>query len=234
MSKSSVVQLPKRSRCAIYTLDRTTGVSTIVAGAQNACGTATDGIGTAARFQVPSNLTTDGQYLYIADALNCCNGTIRKMNLKTLEVTSTAVNEGQYYFRMHYHQGKVYFAPITGTLLKAFDVATGTVTTVAGNTSAKNGDHAIGTNASFGAISQITTLGSDLLIADEYNGTLRKVSTSGTNAVSTFAGDDRYFEDIDGLFPTSSTSAAFFEPEGVFQTSHGIWILNRTGLRLIY
>jgi hypothetical protein len=230
------------SRCAIYTLDRTTGNSQLVAGATDVCWNPSDGIGTAARFGNPSGVATDGQYLYISDGRWNNGTTLRKMNLKTLEVTSTAVNaEGWHYNRIHYHQGKIYFTSWYNTILSSYDIATGTVTKIAGNYRSvatpegykDTGDHAIGTNASFGAIGQITSLNSDLLIADEYNGTLRQVTLSGTNAVSTFAGDDRYPEDLDGLFPSNSTSATFSEPNGVFQTFHGIWVLNSTGLRLI-
>ncbi|MEQ1876731.1 MAG: IPT/TIG domain-containing protein, partial [Bdellovibrionia bacterium] len=51
-----------------------------------------DGIGTAARFDRPHGLASDGMFLYISD---WNNSTIRKLNLATKEVTTFAGTAGQ-------------------------------------------------------------------------------------------------------------------------------------------
>lgn len=72
---------------AINTL--TASTSTIAGTASGVAGAAgdTDGVGTAARFNAPGAVATDGIYLYISDS---GNHKIRRMNIATAEVTTLA------------------------------------------------------------------------------------------------------------------------------------------------
>nr|WP_238482245.1 fibronectin type III domain-containing protein [Geobacter sp. AOG1] len=72
--------------CTIRKVVIATGEVTTLAGAPLATG-GTDGIGTAARFQEPMGIITDGAYLYIADQ---AAGNVRRMLLSTKAVTTLA------------------------------------------------------------------------------------------------------------------------------------------------
>jgi hypothetical protein len=63
-----------------------TGVQTIVAGSLSASGS-TDGTGSAARFNFPHGITTDGTNLFVADSRN---SSIRKIEISTGKVTTVA------------------------------------------------------------------------------------------------------------------------------------------------
>jgi sugar lactone lactonase YvrE len=67
-----------------------TGVVTTLAGTAGSSDS-TDGTGTAARFIYPSDITTDGTNLYVADTFNC---TIRKVVITTGVVTTVAGTAG--------------------------------------------------------------------------------------------------------------------------------------------
>lgn len=63
-----------------------TGAVTTIAGAANQAGFV-DNVGTSARFQRPTGITTDGTSLYVVDQ---ANNAIRKIDLGTLQVTTIA------------------------------------------------------------------------------------------------------------------------------------------------
>ena len=67
-----------------------TGLVTTLAGGYLIQG-ATDGVGPDARFRTPTGLSTDGSYLYVIDAASY---TIRKISLKSTEVTTLAGSPG--------------------------------------------------------------------------------------------------------------------------------------------
>lgn len=173
----------------------------------------TDGTGSAARFFLPYDITTDGSNLYVADI---GNGTIRKIviatgavttiagpdnatcaaNIQTiLGVTGPACPRGQ--VNGIGNAARFSFAGISSSittdgtnlyvvdqyLIRKIVIATGAVTTFAG--SVYGYLDAVGTAAKFSGITSLTTDGINLYVADFSN--IRKIDIA-TGAVSTIAG----------------------------------------------
>jgi sugar lactone lactonase YvrE len=177
---------------AVTTLAGTVGTSAIETTGS------TDGIGTAAKFNSPSAITTDGINLYVADTNN---HTIRKIVIATGAVTTLAGSAGTFGSADGIGSAALFYAPsgITtdGTNLYVSDtanltirkivIATGAVTTLAGSTGVPGSADGLGSSALFGGTFGITTDGTNLFVADAYNNTIRKIVIS-TGMVTTLAG----------------------------------------------
>ncbi len=163
-----------------------TGVVTTLAGP--AAGTTTsgntDGTGNAARFNNPKGITTDGTNLYIGDATN---HRIRKIVISTGVVTTIAgsvsgtadgtgtaalfnnpnglVSDGTNLFNAGFGYNRVRKIVISSTV----------VTTLAGNTSSSGDTDGTGTAALFNGLTDITTDGTSLFVADKSNNKIRKI-----------------------------------------------------------
>lgn len=173
------------------------GLVTTLAGYAGTSGT-TDGTSTAARFNYPNGVATDGTYIFVADTLN---NSIRKINLTTYAVTtlagsssgisgftdsSTASNarfngpvgvatDGTY----------LYVTDYDNHAIRKIEISSGTVTTLAGSTSGVSGYvNATGTNAYFYYPLGITYYSGYLYITDQDGAHIRIVSTS-SGATST-------------------------------------------------
>ena len=143
-----------------------------------------NGVGAAANFRSPSGVTTDGTYLYIADSGNY---QIRKVEIATGTVSTVAgiglsgskdgtgraawlslgggiTTDGTY----------LYVADTNTNKIRKVDIATGVVTTLAGNGSYGSTDGA-GAAASFYSPSGITTDGNYLYVVDRGNNKIRKI-----------------------------------------------------------
>jgi sugar lactone lactonase YvrE len=160
-----------------------TAVVTTLAGS-GASGHA-DGTGTAATFNLPHGIATDGTNLYVAD---CYNNEIRKIVIASRVVTTLA---GSYTTAGHADgtgTGASFMFPydITtdGTNLYVTDqsnneirkivIASKVVTTLAGSTTAGHADDT-GTAASFNGPYGITTDGTKLYVADNGNNEIREI-----------------------------------------------------------
>lgn len=128
----------------VFKVDMITNAVATVAGSTGQSGS-TDGTGTAARFNYPIGITTDGTYLYVTDTLNT---TIRKIQIATGVVTTIAGNVN---------------SP------KAPDDAG----SPGGNIGALDG---VGSAAIFSWPSGITTDGSSLFVVDRDNSRIRKIN----------------------------------------------------------
>jgi sugar lactone lactonase YvrE len=94
-------------------------------------------------------------------------------------------------------------------------LATGTVTTIAGNASSRGSDDGIGAAASFDILTGLATDGAgNLYVADIYNSAIRKVVTA-TGAVTTFAGLAPHAGTADG----AGAAARFQNPGGIASDS---------------
>lgn len=151
-----------------------TGVVTTIAGTWGSSGT-TDGVGTAALFNTPCGLATDGENLYIADQ---GNSTIRKMVLSTKSVSTFA-----------------------GT---------------AGSSGSANG---IGTAASFYSPSNLTMDGTYMYVSDASNHMIRRIVLS-TASVTTLAGSTSNTTYKDG----TGTAAGFVKPFGIFADGVNVYV----------
>ena len=162
-----------------------TGEVTTLAGTAGVYGY-TNGTGTAALFNNPAGITTDGSSLYVADS---GNHTIRKIVIATGEVTTLAGTAGAYGSTNGTGTGARFnnpFGIITdGTSLHIADtgnnnirklvIATGNVTALAGKAGASGTTDGTGTDARFNNPFGITIDGSKLYVADTGNNTIRKL-----------------------------------------------------------
>jgi sugar lactone lactonase YvrE len=169
-----------------------TGAVTTVARGATSLG-AVDGPGLSARFNMPTDVTTDGNSLFVTDAANL---TIRKISIATGEVTTLAGSASVPDTKDGIGAAARFtnLAGITcdGTSLyvaqanaiRKVVIATGQVTTLAGgSTGASDG---FGSAASFGYINGITTDGKNLYVTDGGNRAVRKVQIA-TGLVTTLA-----------------------------------------------
>ncbi len=156
-----------------------------------------DGAGTAAMFNNPSGITTDGTNLYVADT---DNNTIRKIVISTGAVTTLAGSAGSTgstdgigtAARFYGPSGittdgtNLYVADTDNNTIRKIVISTGAVTTLAGSAGIAGGTDGIGTAASFNVPRGITTDGTNLYVADMWNHAIRKIVIS-TGAVTTVA-----------------------------------------------
>jgi hypothetical protein len=197
-----------------------TGVVTTVAGTAGAIGS-TDGTGAAARFYLPSGITTDGTNLFVSDGYN---NTIRKVVIATGVVTTVAGTAGAIgstdgtgtaaRFSLPYgitmDGTNLYVADSNNCTIRKVVIATGVVTTVAGTAGAFDSKDGTGTAAMFSLPYGITTDGTNLFVADTDNHTIRKVVIA-TGVVTTVAGTAGVFGSTDGIGAT----ARFKNPFGI-------------------
>ena len=188
----------------IRKVDPYTRKVTTIAGQAGVAG-AVNGTGSAARFNSPTGITTDGTNLYVADT---GNKLIRKMVIATGEVTTLAgggtswpvIDGTGTAARFLYPRGittdgtNLYIADTFTTTIRRVVTATGEVTTLAGFChQAQNGScvgygtPGVGVGASFLGPADITTDGTSLYLLDGEQ-LLWKISpSSGTLAAMTSA-----------------------------------------------
>jgi NHL repeat len=175
-----------------------TGAVTTVAG-DGTAGFADNPNGALAEFKAPFGVTTDGTNLYVADTNN---HRIRKIAIATGAVTTVA-GDGTASFadnpngalaEFNFPAGittdgsNLYVADTNNHRIRKIAIATGAVTTVAGNGTNGFADNATGTMAEFFFPFGVTTDGTNLYVADEGNQRIRKIAIA-TGAVTTVAGD---------------------------------------------
>lgn len=143
-----------------------------------------DGIGTAASFNHPVELTTDGTYLYVADLFG---HTIRKIEIATAEVTTLAGTGSPGFSNgtgtaasfdgpegVTCDSVNLYVCETGNHSVRVIDLATAEVTTLAGTGSTGYVD-GLGTSASFDTPNSITTDGEHLYICDLNNFVIRQI-----------------------------------------------------------
>ncbi len=206
-----------------------TGVVTTLAG--NGSGNA-DGTGTAATFNSPSGVTTDGTNLYIADQ---DNHRIRKIIIATGVVTTLAGNgsgnaDGTGTAATFNQPAGVttdgtnlYIADYSNHRIRKIIIATGVVTTLAGNGSG-NAD-GTGTAATFNQPTGVTTDGTNLYVADQSNHRIRKIVIA-TGVVTTLAGNGS------GNADGTGTAATFILPTGVTTDGTNLYVTDYANHRI--
>ena len=145
-----------------------------------------DGTGSAATFNFPYNITTDGTNLYIADSIN---STIRKLVISSGVVTTlagTALSSGYVdatgaAARFNYPDGlatdgtNLYVGECVNHTVRKVALATGAVTTLAGSSVTSGHADGVGTAATFNNPCGITSDGTNLYVTDTDNFTIRKI-----------------------------------------------------------
>ena len=171
-----------------------TGVVTTLAGS-GTNGTA-DGLGTAADIGGPNGMATDGRTLFISQAHSARVMTVDPATGLTTTLAGST-NGGHadgvgtaaqfWTIRNIATDGTyVYVADATNHRIRRVEVATGNVTTIAGDGTNTHND-ATGTAASFKFPTSVAVVGNDIYIGDSNNKVLRKIDGT-TLAVTTPAG----------------------------------------------
>ncbi len=202
-------------------------VTTLAGNGQDSHGSA-DGTGEAARFYLPSGITTDGTNLYVADTWNC---KIRKIVISTGVVTTLAGRSCSYYPQyaegvgteasFYYPSGittdgtNLYVTDTSNNRIRKIVISTGEVTTLAG-TGLPGSVDGEGTTASFNYPSGITTDGANLYVADTLNNAIRKIVIS-TGVVTALAGGY-------GFANGTGTAARFARPEGIATDGTNLYV----------
>lgn len=203
--------------------------------AGNTSGSA-DGTGSAAGFNLPVSVTTDGTNLYVADSDNF---TIRKIVIATGAVTTLAGTAGASGSTDGVGAAARFTSPsgITtdGTSLyvtdnqhhsvRKIDIATGSVAMLAGSGTCGWAD-GTGTAAGFCRPEGITTDGTYLYVADNPNSgaSIRKISIA-TGIVTTFAGSANAFGTVDGI----GAAAKFNYPIGITTDGSNLYVTEWNG-----
>ena len=214
-----------------------TGVVTTLAGTVGTTGSADNETGTAATFNYPADLTTDGTNLYVTDTFS---HTIRQIVISSGVVTTlagTAESTGSTgatgtsasFFRPHgitTDGTNLYVADKRNGRIRQIVISTGVVTTLAGSNSTTNTlDHDTGTSAKFYYPSGITTDGTNLYITDFAHNVIRKVVISST-ATSTLAGkagtSSSYYGSDDG----TGTNAEFYWHSGITTDGSSLYVVD--------
>jgi hypothetical protein len=186
---------------------------------------ALDTTGLSATFNLPSDITTDGNNLYLADNWN---HKIRRINISTgatstlagsgaqgsMDATATAAS-------FNYPSGitndgiNIYIADTYNHKIRKITLPTGVVTTLAGSGVSGYLD-GTGSSSQFNLPTGITTDNFNLYISDNANHRIRKIVLS-TGVVSTFAGSGN-----PGFLDATGTMAQFDSPQGL--TTDGTYL----------
>jgi len=207
-----------------------TGVVTTLAGSTTGASGILDATGTAARFNFPNGITTDGINLYVADT---DSHTIRKIVISTGKVTTLAGTAGvsgvadatsgtsasfTYPGGVCRMGSNLYVTDSSNSTIRRIDLssASAAVSTLAGTpyTFGYN-DSTTGASAVFYLPLGITTDGTSLFVTEALNNDVRKINPA-TGATTTVAGGN-YLSAASGVGSTdgTGTSAQFNQPWGI-------------------
>ena len=176
---------------------------------------AADGVGTAARFQSPRLTTSDGTFVYVSD-----DTLVRKIRIATGEVTTLAGLAGAHdsvdgigpAARFDQPAGlacdgpNLYVVDASRFVVRKIVLATGAVSTLAGDPGASGATDGTGVLGRFAAPWGLTTDGTWLYVADSGARSIRRVNRS-TGDVLTIAGTG-----ASGRVDGPGSTAAFFQP----------------------
>lgn len=216
------------------------GATTTIAGDNNVAGYA-DGAGSSAHFNFPRSLTTDGTNLFLADG---DNHMLRKIVILSGAVTTVAGDNVTTPPTPGYSDGagmaakfawpsavttdgtNLYVADTDNHLIRKIVIATGAVSTIAGDNSSippYGGDppiysDGVGPAAHFSSPAGIATDGTNLYVSDTGNNLVRKVVIA-TREVTTVAGDNN----VNGFADGTGTAAHFSFPAGI--ATDGLFLL---------
>jgi len=156
-----------------------------------------DGIGTAAAFNRPSGITTDGTNLYVTDSFNY---TVRKIVISTGEVTTVAGGVGvagsvdAIGLNARFNvlngittDGSSLYVTDSNNTIRRILISTAAVSTLAGAPGTSGSADGPPASARFNVPARLATDGPNLYVTDSANSTIRQISLA-TGAVTTIAG----------------------------------------------
>jgi len=187
-----------------------------------------DGVGTDARFNFPSGVAYDGAgNLFVTDS-----ATVRKVDLATGAVTTLAGSmadwastdgtgtAARFSSRLGLTSdsaGNLFVADSDNSTVRKIDIATATVSTLAGAPVMYDSTDGVGLDARFHSPHGLASDGAGhLFVADSDNHTIRQVAIA-TGAVTTLAGSAKYPGTSDGVGP----AAHFNNPMALVADSEG-------------
>jgi sugar lactone lactonase YvrE len=213
-----------------------TGEVTTLAGSPGIFGI-TDGTGAEASFGSPQGLAVDGGDLYVADTNS---NTIRKVVIATGEVTTFIGTPGNFGNQDGVGNaatlaiptglasdgaGNLYVVDLVNDTVRKIEIATATVTTIAGSPQAAGFADGVGAAARFSGPEGVASDGAgNLYVADTFNAVIRKVVIA-TGEVTTLAGSPGVFSVRDG----NGQSALFGDPWGITSDGAGSFYVADAG-----
>ncbi len=223
----------------------TTGVVTTMAGASGTTGFA-DGTGTAATFNGPTAITTDGTNLYVADT---GNNTIRKIVISTGIVSTLAGTTGVtgsvdgtgtaalfYSINGIITDGtNIYVVDTNNTgagpsTIRKIVISTRVVSTLAGSSASAGAVDGIGTAATFKQSFGITTDGTNLYVTDTGNNKIRKIVIA-TGVVSSLTGIASTTVTA-GAADGASNTASFWNPVGITTDGTNLYVAEQSNNKI--
>ncbi len=214
-----------------------TGNVTTIAGLCGTSGTL-DATGSAARFNNPLQISTDGTNLFICDR---GNNTIRKIVISSTVVTTLVglggsagdVDATGTSARINFPNGittdgnYLYISDRGNNKIKRFLASSGAVVTIAGNGVASAVDNANGLAASLNAPCDSVSTGNALYFVECGSNTLRKIDLSSPFPVTTIAGSG-VATSTDG----TGLAATFNSPHGIETDGTNLFITEYTGQKI--
>lgn len=213
----------------IRRVDKNTGSTVTIAGTSGKSGSE-DGTGSAARFNYPLGIATDGSYLFVADTFN---HTIRRLNPETGEVITLSGAAGAYDYkdgslsesRFYYPYGltvrgsEIYVADLGNELIRVIDTDSGTVNKIAGIPSTLGSADGPAGSSSFNSPANVAIIGDNLYVADMLNDSIRKVDII-TGVTTTLAGMAPNSGSTDGV----GDKSRFYTPGGIAKEGDVLYV----------
>jgi len=215
----------------IRKIEIATGVVTSFTGIADTQGVsgATDGAGSSAMFNYPQGITSQGGNLYVADSNN---NTIRQVVIAT-QVVSTLAGaapgaDGTGLASRFAYPGYIttdgtnlYVADSDNYTIRKIVIATGAVSTLAGQAGQSGSVDGTGADARFDYPVGITTDGSNLYVTDTNLQTIRKIVIA-TGAVTTLAGSGN-----SGSADGTGAAATFDSPTGITTDGTNLYVADK-------
>lgn len=184
-----------------------------------------DGTGVLATFKLPSSITSDGVNLYVADS-----ALIRKIDIASGAVTTLAGSGVAGYAdgtgaaaSFNNPQGittdgtNLYVTDAGNRVIRQIVIATGVVTTLAGQSGVAGNADGTGTAATFTNPWGITTDGTNLFVSDWTSHLIRKIVIA-TGVVTTLAGS------VNGMSDGTGAAASFSQPAGLTTDGTNLYV----------
>lgn len=226
----------------IRRVDAVSGAVTTIAGMAGMKGSS-DGTGTAALFNRPYGITTDGINLYVTDSNNHC---IRKIDIESAAVTTLAGGAGEVGYsdgaanqaRFFIPEGittdgaNLYVADTHNHSVRKIELVSAAVTTFAGLSGSPGFADDAGIKARFSYPKGITTDGHNLYVVDFGNHRVRKIAIASAWVTTLAGGQNMTVESAAG----SAEDITFNYPTGITSDGRNLFVadtFNRTVRKIV-
>jgi hypothetical protein len=189
-----------------------------------------DGTGSAAKFNTPAGIVSDGLNLYVADTTNQSIRRVVKASgdVKTLAGSTGVIGSTDatgIFAKFNFPYGiasdgtNLYVSDTANQTIRMVAIATDEVTTLAGTVGSSGKTDGTGPAALFNHPFGITTDRTNLYVADRDNGTIRQIVIA-TGEVTTLAGTAGATGTTDGTGP----AAQFKSPSGITTDGTNLYV----------